>query len=354
MMNALNSDDTHIMEHIFLVSQSKEDIRVAKGLKMEDVRRLLDVVEFVQKLDTLPEECPRLQDLYQTLDEVLNPLPPSLPLVDGMTVGSKTPFKTSGSSDIFQGVRNGKVVALKRMRALRDGPCNVLPRVHREALTWVKLHHQYILPLIGIYREPSSLTLYMVSPWVEGGTTVEHLTDLKSTGTVDVLHVNRLLFQIAQGIQYLHSQPEKIVHGDLRGRNVLVAKDGSARIIDFGYSRSSVASIHLSRGGGSIRWMAPELVNDHPSVQTFASDVYAFGCLCAELYTLKDPFSNIPHEYRVVRDILQGKRPERPTENPLMTDGLWEFVNTCWLEKPAARPSADILVSEMRVAAESH
>ena len=95
--------------------------------------------------------------------------------------------------------------------------------------------------------------------------------------------VSLQLWQIAEGLAYLHS--EGLVHGDLHAGNVLVDDDESARITDFGMTIISEGtpynywSIH---GGGATRWTAPELLDPEEfdlasSRPTFSSDIYAFA-----------------------------------------------------------------------------
>ncbi|THU86282.1 kinase-like protein [Dendrothele bispora CBS 962.96] len=67
------------------------------------------------------------------------------------------------------------------------------------------------------------------------------------------------LHEVAQGLAYLHSQ--KIVHGDLRGANILINDEWQACLTDFGLTvfNDATASSSTSRRGGSVRWKAPEL-----------------------------------------------------------------------------------------------
>ncbi|KAG5350239.1 hypothetical protein C0989_012012, partial [Termitomyces sp. Mn162] len=98
------------------------------------------------------------------------------------------------------------------------------------------------------------------------------------------------VFDVAKGLDYLHSN--RIIHGDIKGPNILIDDAGRALLSDFGISSVSDSSIAAwssqSTGaskGGSTRWQAPELFdveNDESVKNTTASDVYAFGCVCYE------------------------------------------------------------------------
>ncbi|KAJ7712491.1 kinase-like domain-containing protein, partial [Mycena metata] len=196
------------------------------------------------------------------------------------------------------------------LRRLRSKFC-------REALVWKDLHYPYILPFMGIDRDSYPSSLCMVSPWMEHGTVLNYLED-HGHGDVD-----KLLYEIAQGLEYLHSHA--IVHGDLRGSNILITQDWSACLADFGLSAftDATSSLHTSsKRAGSLNWMAPELLDPGRFFLEFsrtpATDVYAFGCVCFELYTGRPPFSELGPA--VLMKVINGERPERPSDAPLMSD----------------------------------
>ena len=107
------------------------------------------------------------------------------------------------------------------------------------------------------------------------------------------------LLEIAQGLQYLHThKPSAIFHGDLKGvgrvflvmvllgiisrqYNVLISQEGHALLADFGFSRVVNSSFTMSNspsGGGTLRWMAPEILES--GEPTAPGDVWAFGMTC--------------------------------------------------------------------------
>ncbi|KAF7336067.1 Kinase-like protein [Mycena sanguinolenta] len=104
---------------------------------------------------------------------------------------------------------------------------------------------------------------------------------------------------LVAGLDYLHSMD--VVHGDLRGTNILISNEGNASLSDFGLATSiedadsTTAGVTTSSNrAGSVRWFAPELIDPTrfgctKFIRTKASDVYAYACVCLELYTRNPP-----------------------------------------------------------------
>lgn len=79
---------------------------------------------------------------------------------------------------------------------------------------------------------------------------------------------------------YLHEMG--VVHGDVKGGNVLVSSNLHALLCDFGLAKTVDATTSTSlKGAGTVRWQAPELFNDAP--RSFKTDVYAFGMTIYEV-----------------------------------------------------------------------
>ncbi|KAJ6476177.1 hypothetical protein C8R45DRAFT_371809 [Mycena sanguinolenta] len=95
--------------------------------------------------------------------------------------------------------------------------------------------------------------------------------------------------------------------------------------------------------------MAPELFDPdrfgYDFARTPATDVYAFGCVCLELYTGLHPFSGLSETAALLK-VIDGGRPERPS-SPVMSDTLWQHVTEFWAQDPEARPATDLVVQNM-------
>ncbi|KAF8592865.1 kinase-like protein [Ceratobasidium sp. AG-I] len=145
---------------------------------------------------------------------------------------------------------------------------------------WSKARHPNVHELIGIIMFQERLG--MVSLWMENGNLHEFIR--KNPG------VNRfpLCVQVAAGASYLHGI--QMVHGDIKALNVLVSQDGVAKLSDFDHSILSSCSLVFSAttnaGGGTLRWMAPELLiraedeDSPPASRSMETDVYALGMVC--------------------------------------------------------------------------
>ena len=95
------------------------------------------------------------------------------------------------------------------------------------------------------------------------------------------------MLEVAQGMEYIHS--EGVVHGDLRGDNILLDADLHVKIADFGLARLLEGTVTRS-GALHLNFAAPELfgaflddASDDVPARTQKSDVYAFGCLYYEV-----------------------------------------------------------------------
>ncbi|KAL0576999.1 hypothetical protein V5O48_004981 [Marasmius crinis-equi] len=155
------------------------------------------------------------------------------------------------------------------------------------------------------------------------------------------------LHQIIQGVDYLHSQG--VVHGDLKGTNILIDENCNPRLADFGLTVFAEATMQSTTDhGGTLRWMAPELLYSHgePQRRSHASDIYAFACVCVEVYTGSVPFAEVRNEGAVITQIVQGVRPKRPEK--MTSDSLWKIVKVCWQADQTARPKSRKVANALR------
>ncbi|KAF8155300.1 kinase-like domain-containing protein [Mycena galopus ATCC 62051] len=214
----------------------------------------------------------------------------------------------------------------------------MIQKFFKEAFIWKNLDHGYILPFLGVDSESFPGNFCMVSPWMNRGPVVT------AKGGPDTDLIPILIHEIAVGLQYLHSQ--NVVHGDLRGANILLDDQGHIRLTDFGLAVFADGPLAPTNRGGSTRWMAPELLNPASCglevfQRTFASDVYSFACVCLELYTGKPPFPEINSEGAVLLKVLNGDRPEC---YPMVPPWCSAIITRCWPHFPVNRPGTEKII----------
>ncbi|KAJ8083210.1 hypothetical protein PM082_009082 [Marasmius tenuissimus] len=262
------------------------------------------------------------------------------------------PIAAGGFGDVWKGIvgeSDEQVVCLKVVKVYLTSDVQALFREYlREAIVWRQLKHPNLLPFLGIYYLENESQFCLVSPWMENGNLVQYL---RATRKEDVDHL-ALVYDVATGLAYLHSR--KVVHGDLKGVNILITPDGRACIGDFGLS--CIADTHglrlttsTSRPAGTGRWLSPEILNGTSIGPSKPSDVYAFGCVCYEIFTSLQPFHELLNEMAVaIQVIVYDRRPERPEGVAELTDDIWSIMQSCWHGDKSARPNADTLVDEVK------
>ncbi|KAJ7348096.1 kinase-like domain-containing protein [Mycena albidolilacea] len=338
-------EDDQVISRLFreVIHSGKEEMF---HLSDEKVTGFMDALHKCIMANNDPSFVLPARRLLKNLCAATKDFPPTL-FLELDSVDTKRPIGRGGFADIFPGRYKGQDIALKRLQVYQS-ELNEVSKFSKsllqEVLTWVHLKHDYILPFFGLDEKTfEGYPPCIVTPYMRNGA-MNNFVKVRNE-TLPDKRVDKLLFETAQGLTYLHSQ--NIVHGDLRGGNVLIDDEEHARLADFGLAIVTDATLGTTSTArsGSVRWMAPELLNfELEFKRTKASDVYAFACLCIEIYTGDQPFWNIHHDITVALEVLKQMRPPRPSSSGppdgtrAMSDRLWVTVEACWAHKPSDRP----------------
>ncbi|KAK7036760.1 Serine/threonine-protein kinase tnni3k [Paramarasmius palmivorus] len=270
---------------------------------------------------------------------------PSLIDIDDFEKDGDLPVASGGFCDIWKGYLGIELVCIKVVRVYRDSDMEkIVKESMREAIIWRQLDHPNLLPFHGLYRQEQKICL--ISPWMENGCLTQYLEEVnRDLGSVE--H-EVLVWDIASGLTYLHEMG--VIHGDLKGDNILITSQRRACIADFGLSRLTDSRVlamtsTLALPAGTVRWSAPEILMNG-GTHTYQSDIYAFACVCYEIYSNLRPFHDHRTDGAVILQIYLGERPTRP-HNTKLTDEMWRFIEACWNGDPSRRPKSSELVTEL-------
>ncbi|EEB91416.1 hypothetical protein MPER_10225, partial [Moniliophthora perniciosa FA553] len=225
-------------ESYFCMDQSVVDDNAtqnaAQGIAQSDVSETQVSVDEAMGCIEVPSVEPTVESV---LGEALCEMAPSLGHVhsyyeDPESDGESTEDDDDGSSpsNLANRIRNLVEYYLFFLEAVAQN--NYLWQEYlREAIVWRQLRHPNILPCLGLYYlDRSQERICLVSPWMENGNLVQFLRDSpRDSGN----HL-QLMHDIASGLSHLHGL--KIIHGDLKGLNILVTQSHRACIADFGLS----------------------------------------------------------------------------------------------------------------------
>lgn len=109
--------------------------------------------------------------------------------------------------------------------------------------------------------------------------------------------------------------------------------------------RSTEGATSSNVGGGAVRYLAPEFIEDSNAFATTGSDTFSFGMLMLECTTEEAPFSDITSDAAVfdvrIAGVRYPPRPDGPDPESRVPDVLWELMSCCWLAKCKSRPTME-------------
>jgi eukaryotic-like serine/threonine-protein kinase len=153
----------------------------------------------------------------------------------------------------------------------------------REARSASALDHPNIGVIHGI-EESEDRQLFIVMGYYEGETLAQKL----ARGVLSVRESLKLAIQIAKGLSAAHAR--NIVHRDVKPSNIIITKDGVAKIVDFGLARvvASASATQSISATGTLPYMAPEQILGETIDQR--CDVWALGVIIVQMMTGSHPF----------------------------------------------------------------
>jgi serine/threonine protein kinase len=186
----------------------------------------------------------------------------------------------------------------------------------QEARAALRLRHEHIVAVRDIGRIDQQF--YIAMDFIEGRTLAEHIHSAQSRGLPSPLYEDPAFYlaairDVCNALHYAHTFPKPIVHCDLKPGNILMAKTGTAYVMDFGLARvlGGPPGDADDKVRGTPAYMAPEQLSGRTEDISVRTDVYAIGATVYELLAGRPIFTGEP-----LAILVQAMRnlPERPTD----------------------------------------
>ncbi|MBQ9838782.1 MAG: Stk1 family PASTA domain-containing Ser/Thr kinase [Oscillospiraceae bacterium] len=201
-------------------------------------------------------------------------------------------------------------------------------RFHSESQAVAMLSHSNI---VSVYDVSSSLDAdYIVMELIDGITLKQYMEKKGVLNWKETLH---FAIQIAKALEHAHSRG--IVHRDIKPHNVMVLKNGSVKVTDFGIARMMSEGNTLTKEAlGSVHYISPEQAKGGRVDNR--SDIYSLGVVLYEMMSGRPPYDGESPVAVAIKHI-NGGAPMPSTYNPNIPGGLEQIIMKGMAHDPADR-----------------
>ncbi|MGM9991940.1 MAG: PASTA domain-containing protein [Candidatus Bruticola sp.] len=223
----------------------------------------------------------------------------------------------------------GRDVALKVLLESVSNDPEFRERFRREARASAALSHPNIVQVYDFFE--AGKDIFLVMELIDG----RDLRDLmQEQGHLNIDEAVRIIIEVLSALEFAHSRG--VVHRDISARNVMINRDGSVKVADFGIARI-VGERTLTQSGeliGSVQYISPEQASGGHA--TPAADIYSTGVLLYEMLTGELPF-NSDNVVKLALMHVQCAVPKPSALRPQISEALDNIVLKAMSKNPVNR-----------------
>jgi serine/threonine protein kinase len=231
--------------------------------------------------------CHAVPEYHDPVEEAGAPLRTGQVLDDRFRITEM--LSRSGMATIFKAEdthNQNQLVAVKMPHMEYESDPNFFSRFQREEKIGLELKHPFILRFVPVERKSRP---YIVTEYLRGCTLAHLQQAMRPLPEKDAVRIASL---VCEALQYMHDQG--VIHRDLKPQNIMICRDGTIRVMDFGIAKDTVSRRITHFGNrptmGTPDYMAPEQVKGKRSDKR--TDLYNLGALLYEMLTDAVPFQN--------------------------------------------------------------
>ena len=250
---------------------------------------------------------------------------------------------TGGMAVVYKArdVKLNRFVAVKILKdeILEDD--DLRSRFHTEAEAVAALSHPNIVSIfdVSITRRME----YFVMELIDGITLKQYM---QQRGVLTEAEMEHFITQILKALEHAHSR--NIVHRDIKPQNVMILRDGTVKVTDFGIARMAnhqQTNATSQNAFGSVHYIAPEQAKG--SAVDGRADLYSVGIIMYEMMTGELPFTG-DTPVAVAIQHLSAEPPSPSAKNPHVTPGLEAIILKAMATQPEDRyPTATDMLADL-------
>mmetsp|Transcript_50004 Transcript_50004/g.107617 ORF Transcript_50004/g.107617 Transcript_50004/m.107617 type:complete len:1058 (-) Transcript_50004:606-3779(-) len=251
------------------------------------------------------------------------------------------PGKVLGSGGfgvVMQGMFHGSAVAVKMpQESLQNHQLRAIASLSNELRILRRGRHPNLVNFYGAVVDSEQCRIGLVLELVDGANLDWWRRNWTHHPTVASQY--RVIVGVCRALWFLHSQCPVIVHGDLKSANVLVEgrpNSPNAKLLDFGLS--CLLTSRARQLGGTLPWVAPEVLHKRTSEAHSTADVFSFGRVVHFVVTGQPPFKGYSH--LEIKEALLSPSLTMPTwPRPSAIVSLCKPIVESCLQVPTSRPT---------------
>ncbi len=241
-----------------------------------------------------------------------------------------------GMSRVYRAVKTGSDTsyAVKVIR-IEDMASDYERRLRREPEVQRGIGHRNIVELMDWFREHDEF--YLVMEFVDGRSLSSII--YRESGPMPFARAREYMRQTLAAVEHLHTLG--IIHRDIKPSNILVARDGTVKLADFGIAKFAwqQGETKTQKGLGTPEYMSPEQARGKEIDSR--TDIYSLGITLFEMLTARKPFSRqeqTPMAYvEVIQSVLTEPLPDPRAFQPGLPASVVELLTKATAKNPSER-----------------